>query len=77
MSAAGVGLLVQRLDAHLLHQSGDVLAADLVALPLEHVTQHAAAGKWMPHVQFLDPPHQCQVRFTGLLRPVIRSRTCQ
>jgi hypothetical protein len=36
---------VQRLDADATHQRGDVLAPDLEAARLEHVAQHAGAGK--------------------------------
>ena len=65
MAATGVGLLVQRFDAHLLHQRGDMLAADLMVFPLEHAAQHAAAGKWVFQVQLVNPAHQRQIACDG------------
>lgn len=44
------------------------MAADPMAFPLEHVAQHAATSKRMRQVQFIDPAHQRQIRFTGFLR---------
>lgn len=61
MAAAGIGLLVQRFDPHLPHQRGDMLAANLMALSLEHVAQHTAAGKRMFEVQRVDAAHQHQI----------------
>lgn len=37
MRAARVGLLVQRFDAHLLHQHGHMLAANRMAFPPQQV----------------------------------------
>ena len=77
MAAVRVGLLVQSLDTLLPHQRGHMLAADLMAFSLEHVAQHAAAGKRIVEVQFVDPAHQRQVRFAGFLRSVGRRLTRQ
>ena len=49
----------------------DMLAADRIAFPPQHVAQHPAAGKRMFQMQFVDPAHQRQVRFAGFLRPVV------
>ena len=46
MLAAGVGLLVQRLDAHARHQRADVQSADLMSFSLEKATQQPAARSW-------------------------------
>jgi hypothetical protein len=40
---ARVGLAVQRLDAHALHERAHMPAPDLEPLAVEHVAQHAAA----------------------------------
>ena len=42
-----VGLAVNGLDVELLHQRADMLAADLIALQLEHVAWHPRPGKRM------------------------------
>ena len=60
MPPAGVGLLVQRHDAHRPHQRGDVLAADEVAFAFEQVAQHAAAREGVLEVQLIDAAHQGQ-----------------
>ncbi len=55
---ARVGLAVQRLDAHALHQRGHVPAPDVEALAVEHVAQHAAAREGMRQVDHVDALHQ-------------------
>ena len=77
MAPAGIGLPVQRLDTHLLHQRADVLAANHMAFPPEHVAQHPAAGKGILQVQFVDPAHQRQICRRGRRRRVVRRRAGQ
>ena len=55
--SAGVGLAIERFDAHLLHQRTDVFATDLDLLQ----PQHARSGKGRFQVQFVDPPHQPKI----------------
>ena len=57
----GVRAAVDRLDRHLLHQRGDMLAADLDALLPKQIAQHPAPGKRELHVQLVDPAHGGQV----------------
>src|SRR5664279_4505418 len=68
---ARVGLAVQRRDAHAPHQRGHVLAADREALGSHQVSQHARAGERQFEVQFVDAPHQLEVRVTDGLRLVV------
>jgi hypothetical protein len=57
----GVRSAIDRLDAHALHQRGDVAAADLDALAVEKVAQHPAAREWVFQMQFVDAAHQREV----------------
>ncbi len=68
---ARVGLAVQRLDAHALHQRGHVPAPDVEALAVEHVAQHAAAGEGMRQVERVDALHQPQVGLGRGARQVV------
>ncbi len=77
MPATGPRPLVERLDAHPAHQRGDMLAADRDAFAIEQVTQHPTAGERMLQVQFVDTPHQRQVRVRGRLRLVVDRRARQ
>ena len=52
---------VDRLDRHLLHQRGNMQAADLDALGGKQVAQHPAAREWEVHVQLIEPPHDGEV----------------
>ena len=61
MAAAQVWLPVKRFNSHPLHQATDPFAADQVAFDPEHVAQHAATGKGMLQMQFVNPVHQCQI----------------
>ena len=57
----GVGLAVKRLDAHPLHQRGDVQPSDLEALLNQQALQHPAARERKFHVQLVNPMHQLQI----------------
>ncbi len=57
----GVGLAVKRLDAHPLHQRGDVQPSDLEALLNQQALQHPAAREQELNVQLVDPVHQLQI----------------
>ena len=65
MPLTGVGLPIQRLDAHRTHQRRDVLATDGKAVLTQQITQHARAGEWMLQVQLVDASHDCQVLAGG------------
>ena len=58
---ARVGLAVQRLDAHALHQRGHVPAPDFKAFAVEHVAQHPAAREGVRQVDRVDALHQALV----------------
>ncbi len=75
MLAAGVGLLVQRLDAHARHQRADVQSADLMSFSLETAAQQPAAGERMLQVQFVDAAHQRKVAHAHRPGPVVRGAT--
>ena len=45
VSFRGPGLAVQGLNAHLPHQGGHLLTADLETLAIEQISQHASAGE--------------------------------
>ena len=53
---------IQRLDAHAPHHRRDAPAADLDRLPAQHVAQHPAARERAVQMQFVDAPHDRQVR---------------
>ena len=57
----GVGLAIERLDAHPLHQRGDMQAPDREALRQQQVAQHPAARKRVRQMQFIHPPHDGQI----------------
>jgi hypothetical protein len=57
----GVRPAIDRLDAHALHQRGDVAAADLDARAVEKVAQHPAARERIFQMQFVDAAHQREV----------------
>jgi hypothetical protein len=45
MRCADVALARERGNAHLRHQRGNMLAANLEALEPQHIPQHATAGE--------------------------------
>jgi len=47
---AGVGLAIQRLNAHRAHQRGDVFASDHNTAQAQQIAQHAGARKRMLQV---------------------------
>src|SRR5450631_2269230 len=52
---------IDRLDAHALHQRGDVAAADLDALAVQKVAQHPAARERVFQMQFINAAHEHQI----------------
>jgi hypothetical protein len=71
MAPAGVGLAVQRLNAHRVHQCGDVLATDEMAFALEQVAHHAAARERVLEMQLIDAAHHAQILTRGGPREVV------
>jgi hypothetical protein len=67
----GVGPPVERLDAHLAHQRGDVQPSNLMALLLEKPLEHAAARERIVEMQFVDPAHQRQVGVAHGARQIV------
>lgn len=61
MRPARVLLAIKRLDSHAPHEGGDVFAANRIAVLLEQVTQHPAAGKGMFQVKPIDPAHRHKI----------------
>lgn len=60
---------VDCLDRHLLHQRGDMLAADLDAFLPQQIAQHPTTRERKFQVQLVDPPHDRQIsRGAGLGR---------
>lgn len=52
---------VDCFDRHLLHQRGDMLAADLDAFLPQQIAQHPTTRKRKFQVQLVDPPHDRQI----------------
>src|ERR1035438_3554139 len=67
----GIRSAIESLDAHPPHQRAHVTAAHFKSLKAEQVAQHAAAGKWVIHVQLVDPSHQHQVGIRHRARSVV------
>jgi hypothetical protein len=76
-TSEGVGLFVQRLDAHLLHQRRTMLAVNRKAFSIEYVAEYPGAGKRMLEMQFVDVAYQHRIGLTGRLRSVVRRRACR
>ena len=55
-----VGLAIDRLNPHPLHQSGDVEAPDLISLAGQKSLKHPAARERIIEMQFINPAHQRQ-----------------
>ena len=64
----GVGLAVERLDAHALHQRGDMQTSDRKALGHQQIAQHPTAREREVEMQFVHPPHQGQISRRDRLR---------
>ncbi len=57
-----VGTAIDRLDAYALHQRRNVAAADGETLAAQDVAQHPAARERAVQMQFVDAPHDSEVR---------------
>lgn len=57
----GVGLAVDRLDAHPRHERRDVQPAQPDAFCSQQVTQHAGASKRIIQMHLIDPAHERQI----------------
>lgn len=66
-----VRLAIEGLDAHALHQRGNVPPPDLEAFLHQPAPQHAAAREGKLHVQLVDPVHQLQIGIRHGARRVI------
>ena len=53
---------IERLDPHPLHQRLHMPPADLAPLGSQQPSQHPRACKWELQMQFVDPPHQREIR---------------
>lgn len=73
MFLAGVGLAIQRLNAHTPHQRAHVTTANLDTSQGQQVAQHPATGKRVVQVQAIDEFHQRQIAFTDRPRLVIHT----
>ena len=56
-----IGLAVNGLDPHPLHQRGNMSAVSLEAVSRQQITQHAAARDREVQIQFVHPTHQREV----------------
>ena len=63
MPLAGVGLAVERRDAHLLHQRGHMPTSDQATCAREYPAQHPRPCKWVFQVHLVNPAPQRQIRF--------------
>ena len=59
---AGVRAAVNCLDSHALHQSRDMAAANQNPFAVQHVAQHSTARERVIEMQFVEPPHDFQIR---------------
>ena len=73
----GVRAAVDRLDAHLLHQRGDVEPPGLQPFSPQKPLQHPASGKRVVEMKFVDPPHQGQIAVRYWTRRIIDAATTE
>ena len=57
----GVRATIDRLDAHLAHQSSNMQATDVMALGIQKPLQHPAASEGIVQMQFVNPAHESQI----------------
>jgi len=60
-SLAGAGLGCKSFHARAQHLRSDVAPADLDALPVQLVTQHARTHERVLQMQLVDTAHECQI----------------
>ena len=62
LAAAERRLAIQGLKAHAAHQGGHMAPPHSLPLVPQQIAQHTGAGKRIPQMVFVDPPHQRQRR---------------
>jgi hypothetical protein len=72
MPLAGVGLAIQRIDSHPLHQGRDAAATDWLPFTLEHLGEHPCPGEGVVQIQFVDP--DASVPFPPVIPEPVGSR---
>ncbi len=70
-------MTVDCLDAHLLHQRGDVQPPDLGPFTPQKPLQHPTSGERIVEVQFVDPPHQVQIAVGHLTWRIVDTATAE
>ncbi len=77
MRIAGPGRLVNRFQTHQAHQAPDPVTASALAFAAQLPGHLPGPVERVLHEQFVDPPHQCQIRQGLALQAVIKRRTAK